>query len=94
VDGMLDAFTPQQFDEWIAYNSLEPIANDWQQAATIAATVHNEMEVVRCMFGDGSKPDFHDIEHYIPTKEKAKPVRRRMTVEEMVEQAKFNAGGL
>ena len=94
VDSMLDSITPAQFNEWIAFNALEPIGNDWDQAATIAATLHNEMESIRCMFGGQKKPEFHNIEDYVPT---AKPKRKkvqRMTVQEMVDRAKLQAGVL
>lgn len=94
MDAMLDSITPQQFNEWIAFNSLEPLGNEWEQAALVAATLHNELETIRCMFGGQSKPVFHQVDDYIPTSKPKEKRVRRMTVQEQIDRAKLQAGGL
>lgn len=41
VDAMLDELTPEQFDEWQAFERIEPFGDEWRQAATIASCSHN-----------------------------------------------------
>lgn len=36
VDGMLDQITPEQFEEWVAYDELEPISHQTEMLALIA----------------------------------------------------------
>ena len=40
VDSWLDSVTPQQFDEFLAMESLEP-SNSWDHTGTVAAAAHN-----------------------------------------------------
>jgi len=41
VDKWLSEIQPRLLDEWIAYHRLEPWGDDWEQAAMIAAKIHN-----------------------------------------------------
>jgi hypothetical protein len=41
VDAFLASITREQFNEWIALYRLEPWGDDWQQAAMLAAAIHN-----------------------------------------------------
>ncbi len=38
---MLDAMTPEQMDEWIAYSLIEPFGDEWRQTATVVAELNN-----------------------------------------------------
>ena len=93
VDAMLDSMTPQQFDEWLAYYSLEPFSDGWMQAGIMSATFHNEIESIRCGLAGHSRLTLHDPDQYIPTKEagRRRPTER-MSVQEMEEKARTMAG--
>lgn len=38
---MLDEITPEEFDEWWAYYTLEPWGDEWRQACLVAAEAAN-----------------------------------------------------
>ena len=74
VDEMLDAMTPEQWREWIAAYNCGLDNDGWMQAGTVAAVVHNEMEVCRSMMA-GVQVDqrrlrlpSHYVPYYKPTK--------------------------
>ena len=78
VDGMLERMTPEQFDEWHRYYLEQPWGDDWQQAGTIAATIHNELVRLSCGFGGTDvKPKMLDKpDAYIPKVQEEKKIKR------------------
>lgn len=42
-DALADTMTPEQLNQWLAYDIVEPIGNEWEAAGTVAATVANSM---------------------------------------------------
>ena len=41
MDALLDSLTPEEFNEWIAFDCLEGINEGWRQTAEMCATVTN-----------------------------------------------------
>jgi len=89
---MLDSMTPQQFNEWLAYQSVEPLADGWQQTGIMAATIHNELELIRCGLSGKTRPRLHGPEDYVPAKVPRSRKKDRMTPEEMETKARTMAG--
>lgn len=56
---MLDSITPEMFDEWMAYYTIEPFGDEWERSAMICATVFNTKVT--------KKHDLAKIEDYMPT---------------------------
>lgn len=92
VDKMLEAMTPRQFDEWLAYQSVEPLSDGWQQTGIMAATIHNELELIRCGLAGKSSPRLHGPEDYVPNKAPRSRKKDRMTPEQMEAQSRSAAG--
>jgi hypothetical protein len=83
---MLAALEPWELCEIIAAYSVVPFDNGWEQAGTIAAAVHNEME--RYMAGKAGKRQveknrWHSRSHYIPKLKRlsAKPKVDRTSID-------------
>ena len=89
---MLESMTPGQMNEWLAFNSIEPLADSWLQTGIVSSTIHNELEVTRCSFGGKKNPDLHEPAMYVPTKSNASPKKRRMSVGEMQQVAAARVG--
>lgn len=79
-DILLAMLTPQQFDEWIAYWTLEPFGyeTEWQHAGVVASVIAN---VHRKKHSRSYKPS-----DFIP---KVRKAPKKQTVKEMIEQAKL-----
>jgi hypothetical protein len=76
VDAMLDELTPAQLVEWRAARHVVPLEDGWRQAGTIAATMHNEMELFKAAKAGKRHLDesrLRQPDDYIP---KLKTVRR------------------
>ena len=82
--------TPQQFDEWIAFNNVEPFGDSWRQSATIAAEIYNTIAPLVAALS-GEKVERLTPEHYIPGAKVDKPTRR-LTNEEAQQASRRRAG--
>ena len=65
VDEMLDAMTPEEFDEWYAADSLDPLDDSWRQAGEICATTLNAM-ILANSTETLTEKDFHVATEFIP----------------------------
>ena len=86
---MLDEMTPEQFNEWMAYYTLEPFGDEWEQSAMVCATVFNTQVT--------KKHNLAKIEDYMPQFEvdgDNKKDKRKMNVDEAQEffQRKYGVG--
>lgn len=90
---MLESMTPRQFDEWLAMYSIEPWGDDWDQAGTIAATVHNELIRVNMFLShkNAKKPEVHESEMYVPGKQPSRK-KRYLTLDESIRASRARAG--
>lgn len=73
---MLDEMTPAQLVEWRAARHVVPLEDGWRQAGTIAATLHNEMELYKAAKSGKRHVEasrFRQPDDYIP---RLKTVRR------------------
>ena len=75
VDEMLEAVSPQQFDEWVAFLSLEPAAtaqskhaHDWVMNAKMAAELINTIiaAVTAASGGKPSKENAVELDELLP----------------------------
>ena len=60
VDEMLDEMTPQQFNEWIAYASIEPLEDGWQQTGVSCTVFYNSFMAAMSALG-GRKVNKSDL---------------------------------
>lgn len=85
---MLDEMTPEQFNEWMAYYTLEPFGDEWEQSAMVCATVFNTQVT--------KKHNLAKIEDYMPQFEVDGDPKdnRKMNVDEAQEffQRKYGVG--
>jgi hypothetical protein len=86
---MLEAMTPQEFDERWQANILDPIDDSWRQTSLLAAVIVNKLEQVACRFS-GKRPqesDCVEADKFVPHYgTKPKRQRRELTPEEMLAQ--------
>lgn len=70
------------FRERMMADVIDPIDDSWQQAGTIAATVHNEIYQIAAMLESQKvdEKDWHDEQHYMPTR--VREERPEQTTEE------------
>lgn len=67
MDAMLAEMTPRQFAEWTEADRLGVFdAGGWYQAGTIAAVIHNELEILAARFSRDAKPKWHQPSDYVP----------------------------
>lgn len=86
VDEMLTELTPQEFDEWVAYNIVEPFDDGWMQAGIIASIVQNAITSAVAAYSGKRlrKTDFVSPADFTPGAEK--PSRRRQTADDIRSQ--------
>ncbi len=77
-------------DEWSAYFELEPWGQEWDQAGTIAAVIHNAMLPIHQCLGikDGRPTEPADFMPHIKTKRR----KRRLTDAEDQAMGRARAG--
>lgn len=75
-----------EFALWKAAYRVDPWGDDWRQAATVAAEIHNQGQLnyaaTLAAGGALAEPDIRQQADYIPFARKIKPKLRRRTVEE------------
>jgi hypothetical protein len=84
---MLDSITPEMFDEWMAYYTIEPFGDEWERSAMICATVFNTKVT--------KKHDLAKIDDYMPTfsvNEKPKRPNQKMKPDEALKYFAANYG--
>lgn len=60
VDGMLHQITPEQFDEWCAYDQIEPISHDTAMLSRICFNIE------AWMYAQARNGKTPDIEEFMP----------------------------
>ena len=86
-----------EFARWKADWIIDPWGNDWRQAATIAAEVHNAGAVQHALqaaaAGHSVAPDIRQVSEFIPFAKKIKPKKeRRRTADESEAVARARYG--
>ena len=66
VDAMLSEITPEQFAEWAMADNLGILSDTWGPAATVAATITNEISRIMAGFGGGKQTVAYPWQ-YFPT---------------------------
>ena len=82
VNAMLDEMTPQEFDGWLAYHSIEPFDDGWLQAGVVASVVQNSVMSALAAYGGKRLKESDMVEpgDFVPG---AEPRRKRgMTPDE------------
>ena len=92
VEGMLDSMTVEQLRAWWQCYRQEPWGNDWEQAGTIASTVHNEVGAVASALGASSQFKAQKPEYYIPRIVATKKKSNRMNPKQFLTQVRARFG--
>lgn len=83
---------PRQFDEWWALYRIEPWGDDWEQAGTVAAVVHNELISVNRLLTRGDpQSEPNQPANYIPGRMPDRK-KRFLTNEEAQRASRLRAG--
>ena len=93
---MLDGLTPEQFDEWIALERLDPFGDEWLQAGQISAQVHNSVLLALNMTGQAKvkQSDMRSASEFTPDYTgKRKPRQNRMSEAELQDETRSIFGG-
>ena len=88
---MLEELTPEEFDEWMAYDSVEPFDNGWLQAGVVSSSVQNCILTALSSFG-GKTLQASELSNpcdFVPWLEKPK---RGMTPAEYLKHIENQAG--
>lgn len=79
VDALLDSLTPEQFNEWIAFECLEGINEGWRQTGEICVTLANTLG------GEAAKK--LKAEDFIPRHRLDKQHRKKTTISAQDDEA-------
>jgi len=89
---MRDEMTPQEFDEWIAYSTIESFDDGWLQTGIIAATTQNSITAIAASYG-GKKlrqADYVEPTDFVPGKQRRRH-KQRMTPAQALAQIEAKA---
>ena len=89
VDGMLDSITPEQFDEFIAFNRVEPCGSD----STVEVLATFAASVARMMGNDEVTPEMFAPWRLKPVEKKASPKAVRSLLEGLARGGTRRHGG-
>lgn len=91
---MLEAMSPEQMHEWMAYFHIEPFGDEWLQAGTLSAVFYNTVASIGAGIG-GSKlkdKDMRDPSDFMPATEKKERRRPGMTTASQIAILKSTMG--